>query len=628
MKTKKTKKIATSLFIGLIFFCNSVFSQTSVFNIASDTVAANMTSDQLTNYRILLHNEHYNSFKVITSHDISEVVDSSRLTIALPFFEDTNLVFTASSFVYEDDDNYTWVGVYTGDTTTNVGHGAVTIVRKEGRYIGHLNLDNSSYELFDLSGGLQLFCQSVLLGQVSCGEPNENNNDSISGSKPGDNPCKNLTTRVLVLYSTQTLESTTDINGTAALAVSQINTIWSNSNINNTMILASVQQISFTKNALVATDLANLASNTTIQTLRNTHKADLIVFLIKDGYSISQGVIEGAAHTIDAFASQAYAIVQVNAATNGLYVFAHEVAHLYGARHSPDADNNSSNGHGHIFGTQCFANTNLFCNNTRRTTMATVATGESRIEHFSNPDISFQSKPTGTSGKNNAYQILERMERVANFYADAIPKYGWMEALKFGCNSPTFYKVTICDDPDLFTYSWFYSANGTSWSSVGSNSSTYSHYGNTYRYIKCIVSFGNNRFYVLQIGAGGCSYAKFTITFPIENLSGGSGPDNSGRSSIASAIDASSLNENNIFSIFPSPSSGDFSLEFTNHSNSNLKIIISDYTGRDIEIIEPLGVKDGLNSIKIQPKNKLAKGLYFVRMEGQEKMQVKRLLID
>jgi len=623
----KTKKITLTFFVVFqIFYYSSFVAQTSIFRMANDTTVGTMSAKQVANYRILLHNDMYNSIKVIETERLAQVIDSSRIFISLPFFEDTSLTFMAQSFDYKNDSNFVWVGVYTNDSAAKISHGAITIMRDSGIYIGHLNLDDSSYELFDLTDGIQVFCKSKLAGDGLCGEPNiTNNNDTIVGSKPGDNPCGNITTRVLVLYTSEATQVNPNITGSAALAVSQLNTIWSNSGIYNTVILAGVRQLSFTQNlANPSGDAALLASNSTAQALRVSYKADMVILLARDSYS---GGINGVVNAVDALPSQAYAISQVNHATDGRFTFTHELQHLYGARHSVDLDNSPVNAHGLIFNTECTGFFNQFCN-TRRTIMASLPSGLSRIEHTSNPSVNFHNKPTGASNRNNANQIIDKLVYIANFVPDAIPKHGWMTAKKSNCSVPARFNVVVCDDPESFTYSWYKSYNGINWFSVGANSSTYFQNGKAFYFIKCIVNMGNNRFYNFQLFVHGCVFNDFTTALPIENLTGTTAINQQGRSNIATSIEPEISGQNDMFSVYPNPSSGDFNVQFLNQSSKKGKVIIFDYTGKQIEVIETIELKIGLNDFKILPKNKLSKGVYFIRIIGTEKSLLKLLVIE
>jgi hypothetical protein len=103
-----------------------------------------------------------------------------------------------------------------------------------------------------------------------------------------------------------------------------------------------------------------------------------------------------------------YAVVQVSCAT-GYYSFSHELSHLSGADHNTGFNTPSArfpDNMGYIM---------LSGGNGLRTIMSYAVDGETRIQRFSNPSVSYQGYVTGVLGStNNARVITATRYAIAN----------------------------------------------------------------------------------------------------------------------------------------------------------------------------------------------------------------------
>lgn len=632
------KKFTKSIFILWILIYNPLFGQTSIFNISGITGTAGLNSEQLSKYNVLLASGSYTSINFINTGDLLTLADSGELNIHLPFIINENIVLKVENCNYTNDSNYTWVGSFMADSlsTESYQYAKLTMMKNKGLFIGHFTFDDKSYEYIDLTGGIQAFCESKMLaaGGTGCSDSIPTGHEEIIGSKPGDNPCKNFTTRVLFLYTDQTLQAFSDINGVATLGLQQLNDIWFNSQIYNKLYLAGIEKITFNQNVTnpPLNEVGSLSNNTYVQALRVQYKADIVVLLVKDLYILTDGtIVHGVAKENNANFAGAYCIVQVNSATSGRFTFAHEVSHLYGARHDIANDNTPGSAHGFIFFTGC----NWLGNHCveRKTLMTLLVGNESRIDRVSNPNLTFLSVPTGSSNADNASEISNSLEFVANFYPDAIPKYGWIKGHKISCFSAT-YNITICDDPELFNYQWYESVNGLNWTPTGANIPLLVHTG--YKFIKCVVTLKTVPFpmiYTFQVPPiAGCLGSVNGIEFPRKNLA--TGPieaeteNQYGRAISQASLSGINMNESITSNIYPNPNKGDFTLEFNSEEKTNLKITIFDYTGKELEIINAAETVKGFNQLNIKTLTKLNKGLYVIKVLGLQKPLVKTFVID
>ena len=219
------------------------------------------------------------------------------------------------------------------------------------------------------------------------------------------------TFRVLVAYTPAVNAAVADIQGLIDIAIQETNQGFANSLVNAKAVLAHTHQVNYVESGSFDTDLANFRNNgdgsmDEIHDLRKKYCADVLVLLINDTAYC------GLASAIMADAGTAFVVVYHNCAT-GYYSFAHEIGHLAGCRHNPQADPTTtpfSYGHGYQHGPEF------------RTIMA-YADGCTppcpRINYWSNPSVSYNGIPTGTAVTNDNHRVWNTTaSTVAGFVSD------------------------------------------------------------------------------------------------------------------------------------------------------------------------------------------------------------------
>ncbi len=233
------------------------------------------------------------------------------------------------------------------------------------------------------------------------GDPNSDNN--------GDQAS---TITVLVAYTPMAQSQTGNINALIQLAIDEANQSYSNSQINPRLHLVHRYQTAYAESGNMITDRNRFRINgdgymDEVHALRNTYAADVAVVITGNGGWC------GYASAIMANASTAFAVVQRSCAT-GNYSFGHEIGHLQGARHNQQADPTMAPfpyGHGYYHEPDSW-----------RTVMSyDCPSGCTRLQYWSNPNVSYGGVPMGTAALNNNARVLnETAAQVANFRTTSV----------------------------------------------------------------------------------------------------------------------------------------------------------------------------------------------------------------
>ncbi|MCW8087688.1 M12 family metallo-peptidase [Sabulicella glaciei] len=151
---------------------------------------------------------------------------------------------------------------------------------------------------------------------------------------------------VVVAYTNQVAERVDDVRSLVALAIAQSNRSYVNSGVNIRLVLAGDPiHLNYNESGSFDVDLDAFALRgdgkiDEIHSLRDTRAADIAVLLVNNRSYC------GLARDIEVGADAAFALVNFDCATRQ-YSFAHEIGHLQGARHNPEADSAPGYAHGY-----------------------------------------------------------------------------------------------------------------------------------------------------------------------------------------------------------------------------------------------------------------------------------------
>ncbi len=198
------------------------------------------------------------------------------------------------------------------------------------------------------------------------------------------------------------------------LGITETNTAYANSGVIPRLRLVGAEAIDYIESGNLSTDLSALTGSgdgqlDAVHARRNALGADLVKLVVGNTAGNACGVAWlmqslSSGMAAYAFSVTAYPCISPN------YTFGHELGHNMGSNHAPEDGVESSPLYPYSFG---YKNPgNLF-----RTVMAyNCPVNCTRILHFSNPSVSYNSQSTGTAAQhNNALSINNARSTIANW---------------------------------------------------------------------------------------------------------------------------------------------------------------------------------------------------------------------
>ena len=330
---------------------------------------------------------------------------SSKINLNL--LPDLHLTASLIRIDYRSEDDFTWFGTLSKDNDIDL------IITVKGQSVrGNINVGNKTYNIRPVSPPLH---QLLLVDYSKLPDHHyplinkKNLQKDLNKDLLYERGDDGSNIHVMVLYTPKAAEITGNINTLIQLAVDETNISYENSNINTRLNIVHTHMVDYQEGNIV-TDLDNLSSQhdgymDEIHELRDQYCADIVVLIAAlDNYC-------GISY-LNADSEHAFCIVSNECAT-GYYSFAHEIGHLFGARHNPEHDPKKlpyPYGHGylHTNGWRTIMSYNNF----------QLCPGGScqRILYWSNPGIRYKNIYLGTfSTHNNARLLNESSIILANF---------------------------------------------------------------------------------------------------------------------------------------------------------------------------------------------------------------------
>jgi hypothetical protein len=230
--------------------------------------------------------------------------------------------------------------------------------------------------------------------------------------------------RLLVAYTPAVRAAVADIDLLIQALVAETTQTYMNSTVNLTVEIVDSYEVNYTESGNMVTDLNRWVGTADghmdeVHVRRRHYGADVGMLLTNSGQFC------GVAPRILADRDTAFAVTGRACTMAGQLTFAHEIGHLQGAHHNPEAPANNTVfafGHG-------FRGTNF------RTVMSyNCPNGCPRIPYWSNPNIQFGGVTIGTAATHNNARVLNQTAPIITSFR-GLPAVG---ALGYAwANNPT-----------------------------------------------------------------------------------------------------------------------------------------------------------------------------------------------
>ena len=565
----------------------------------------------------LKKNENIISIKFIEFGDLKKNQVNGIAKFKLPGINE-ELELITIRMEYKSDTEYSWYA------TTKDGIGSVIILRKGSSYTGHFSLGNKrEFQIVNEDG------QHILLkmktrrnGTEYCGAKltqKEKNNNVIpkDASNSRIEACWDPI-RVLVLW-TQNAENTgINTNNVINTAIGQFNSSIYRSNITSAAAITLVgsQRIDFTESNNINTDWNSLSSNGVVQNLRNNSNADIVILLTNGSY----GTITGTVGNFSMNQNSAFAIVKIGNAVDDTKTFAHEVGHLFDARHENDNSGQSyARAHTIDF---AWPTSNCY-------TVMIASEIDNVVENFSNPNVSLSGLATGTNENNNARRVSETWQAVRNHRPSGNNLSCYISGQNY-CNVYNSYTwesvVGICNQQSALSYEWFTSIDGFNWNLRGTDefySEYVPWYGTNYYFMRLRVTYN-----------GQVSESFSTIYINYDNQGGRiAASDNKYSENLLAPIIWGKQKQEDEFNtvklgiekIFPNPSQSAFALSFVNPMEQDISLDLIDATGHTVNLFSKEHFQKGKYS-KTFDVNYLSSGTYVVKLSSDIESATTKLI--
>ena len=364
----------------------------------------------------------YTEYQVVELKPLAEAQFKGRIKLDVPGDDCGEITFRAKTVRYNAEEEYYWQGQLESEATEvecGCNYGTATFVSTENGKIGHISVEDDVFEVLQISSEKHIVAKidNSRFTDRECATPSrsesavDDSTDQSSSRNGQSGATCNVRCLVLTTPNAQNLEGIDQLRNRIDMGIAQTNQALRNSDISSCNLEIELVGIGFfnvVETGNIENDIAAFTNPATgIVAIRNAAQADIVIIMTDGDYPGIFGIVPA----IGPINASAFAIVETGAAATARFTFAHEVAHLFGAEHNDTQSNTDARGR--IFKTGKF----LPCigGTKQRTILSRMGTGESRIQYYSNPDVEFLDKPTGTDSRNNAQQLMDQACTVAAF---------------------------------------------------------------------------------------------------------------------------------------------------------------------------------------------------------------------
>ena len=491
-----------------------------------------------------------------------------------------NLTYKARMVNYNEEGDYFWYGNTFGGDECQCFDGDFLIKSKGGKKFGRFAIDETEYVIRDLGENLNVLgkVKENPLGENGgqCGTIDDTETEEINASSSSACPI-----RILALYTQRGEDAVLDIEQTIVNSMDMIRVTLANSDISEYQLkvqLAGIEKIDFTETNDMEDDINNIEQNRysilqslgtkSITDLISENEADLIIVYGKSDWDLKGISFVG----VNEF--KPFSLVNANISEVNPSLVPHEFGHLLGGRHEKcqlwsfsnpfSCDNSSGSAHAHVI-PFCLGVVN------RPTTIFTninTVLGRRLIPYYSNPEVEYRGKETGTTGRNNAAIIRQNACEVASYYYSPNPPFTVsISGGIYGCTC-MFKQLTVHpygSGVGPFAYLWEYSNDGITWTQGG---------GNQYHMVSVPCIEGEVVLVRATVTDVGNQTATAYYTVEATNqIPGGNACMARYQSPIGNSV------QTPVLSIAPNPSNGSFNLKFSSTETNDIFLTITDSWG-------------------------------------------------
>lgn len=620
------KLIRQLLFLSILFLGTYVLQAESHFIKPATTWNINQLSGDSEAHRQKLEaSGNYTDLAGVSVLPLSAVQDSGRITIELPDYC-TTVEFRAKRVTYTNDSDYLWTGYIQKRDSCNYLLGEATFLAKNGQVCGHFTVNDDKYKLVDIGNGKHLLAKINFASMQTCGMgvgeatlPTTGETGSGASARTGWCPI-----RVLVLFNQNAVDADPlgNIDNTIALAMADTRTAFANSVFleQTELVFVGSQLIDFEETNIIEDDVEALIVDPIANQLRDDFAADIVMMLV-DGPAYQAN---GRAGSLTLEEDRAYTISRITAAIDNI-TFAHELAHLFGARHQQGWDDMPDlPEHGHRFQT---AGWWFFGKKFKKTVMCVPNDG-SRVLVYSSPDVYFEGEddPTGIEDeRDNVSKMIAESCTIADFrdpnpedpttddpgiYADLYgPNKGW------ACTDVVVFADAMGGSPGNYTFFWETSLDGLNWTFLTQNTGILG--VSAYVTLPCSIGTIVHVQCTVTSSTGQVSQDYHTIEVVKKHtILGGDEDIGDGKTSLFSNEDT----------IYPNPTKEFLHIHMDTEGITNLQISLVSMTGQEYPLVEEkdLQISHFVESFSISHLNA---GVYIIKTQKGSEVKYERIFI-
>jgi len=599
---KKLLAVVLILLLSLEVIAQEDLTQ-SVFREISESFVQTLSSKEQLRFQRLKQSDDFLSVTLIKVESLQQAIKKENLTFDLPNVSG-KIIANTKNIDYSINNNFTWNGTFS--------NGEAFIIHENGRTYGQIRSNGAVFDIQYLENGYAILIEYNMdkLNLIDCGFQDEqiekSNIKSSQINKSGNDyqenqaakiPSSSPLIRALVLYTPNAQATGLNMSDLANTARGQWVTAQINSSVQSNLEIAGVVSLSFNENSggnNISQDVQALRNNITAQQLRDQFEAD-IVLLFTDG---NYGSIGGIVADIGPVEEDAYAIVEVANATSTV-TFAHEAAHLFGARHDSDPTPGDAHGHGWKDGFWPFLDK-------YGSIMRVIESGRERVLYFSNPYRTHKGEATGVLNTRFNARVINVNGQIVEDFRYTQPDFTVSISGPGSANDGdalSFFSSTY-NGPPPYTYTWKADI-GNGYFTVGSSSTlNYTMPTDKDLNISLTVTDGNNQ----QATDG---------TF-VRNLFLDGGPCTECPDNLDSFIEETTIASEQIL-LYPNPTFNLLKIILpTSFVESSFTFQIADLKGAIISEKSNIRNKQQLQTIDV---SMLKQGMYVLRVTGNGTIQ-------